>query len=58
MALRIVAQHTDKEIEDYRIAQQHVRFICDHCGHRKMMRIADFEDGVAKCSICAKKLKP
>ena len=50
--LKIIRENSTKEIEDYKIGQESVRYRCDACGNRRMIKIAHIEDGHILCERC------
>jgi len=50
--LKCVRVNSDDEIRDYKVGQEMVRFVCDRCKTKKLMKLADIQPDVALCDHC------
>jgi len=50
--MQLVVKNTDEQLEHYRMGQEMVRFTCDICNNRKLIRLCDILPDQAICVPC------
>lgn len=50
--MQLVVNQLDSEIAEYKLGQQMIRFTCDKCQSRKLIRLSDITPERSLCIPC------